>query len=139
MPRHFESLSAQQPLITHQANGLELSLFPWEDAAAYVADIEAMLEETYVKPWLADEDLDLMTPDMDAIVNDPMYDRYLAESRQARLPVAEPVEATRFWSGGPPAAVCNWSFLEPDGEPVEPTGGLINEPGYLESTQPWAF
>lgn len=137
MLRRIESLSAQQPLVTHQANGLELSLFPWEDAAAYVADIEAMLEETYAKPWLADEDLDLMTPDMDAIVNDPMFDRYLAESRQdfgasaqsnARLAAAEPVEA-----------VCNWSFLEPDGEPVEPTGGLEEEPGYLESTMPWAF
>lgn len=115
-------------LTTVQANGLELSLFPWEDAALYVADIEAMLEETYAKPWLLDEDLDLMTPDMDAIVNDPMYDRYLAENE---------VKATRFWSGGPPAAVCNWSFLE-DGEP-EAIGGLVNEPGYYESTQPWLF
>lgn len=137
MLRRFESLSAQQPLTTVQANGLELSLFPWEDAALYVADIEAMLEETDVKPWLADEDIDLMTADWDGIVNDPMFDRYLAESR---LPVAEPVEATRFWSGSStssPTAVCNWSFLE-DGEP-EVTGGLIEEPGYLESTQPWAF
>lgn len=87
-------------LTTVQADGLELSLFPWEDAALYVADVEAMLEEIYAKPWLLDED-------MDASVNDPMYDRYLAESR---LPVAEPVEATRFWSGEP--VLCNWSFLD---------------------------
>lgn len=83
-------------LATVQANGLELSIFPWESPELVIADIEAMLEESYAKPWLLDEDID----------------------------ASEPV-------------LCNWSFLE-DGEP-EATGGLVNEPGYLESTQPWLF
>ena len=68
---------AQQPLTTVAASGLDLSIFPWEDAATYVADVEAYLAETEAKPWLGAEDLDLMTPDMDAIVNDPTYDRWL--------------------------------------------------------------
>ena len=135
---------AQQPLTTEAVGGLDLSIFPWEDAATYVADAEAYLAETEAKPWLGAEDLDLMTPDMDAIVNDPTYDRWLTESRQARLPqarlpVAEPVEATRYWSGSPVLALegCNWSFLDGEAEPV--TGGLEDEPGYAESTQPWLF
>lgn len=115
-------------LITTQANGLELSLFPWEDASAYVADVEAMLEETYVKPWLADEDLDLMTPDMDAIVNDPMYSAWLTE-----------IEATRFWSGEPQASVCNWSFLDDEELPAY-ASNLEDEPGYQDRiTLPWLF
>lgn len=115
MFRRFESLSAQQPLTNVQANGLELSIFPWEDATVYVNDIEAMLEESYAKPWLLDEDMD---------ASDPLYTSYLAETD---------IDATRFWSGEP--VLCNWSFL--DGSEFD--GVLIEEPGYYESTQPWLF
>lgn len=88
-------------LTTVQANGLELSIFPWESPELVIAEVEAYLAETDAKPWLLDEDLDLMTPDMDGIVNDPLFDRYLAENE---------VKATRFWSGEP--LLCNWSFLD---------------------------
>ena len=62
------------PLTEITRNGLELSLFPWEDAAVVIADIEAMLDETYAKPWLMDEDVEDLT--------------------------TEPT-LTRFWSGAP--------------------------------------
>lgn len=114
-------------LTTVQADGLEVSLFPWEDAAVVIADIEAYLAETDAKPWLTDEDIDLMTPDMDAIVNDPLYTSYLAEAE---------IEATRFWSGEP--VLCNWSFL--DGSAPEFGSGLEDEPGYQDRiTLPWLF
>lgn len=102
-------------LTTVQADGLELSLFPWEDAAVVIAEVEAYLAETDVKPWLLDEDMD---------ASDPLYTSYLAENE---------IDATRFWSGEP--VLCNWSFL--DGSEFD--GALIEEPGYYESTQPWLF
>ena len=40
---------AQQPLTTEAVGGLDLSIFPWEDAATYVADAEAYLAETEAK------------------------------------------------------------------------------------------
>lgn len=122
-------------LATVQANGLELSLFPWESPELVIAEVEAYLTETDAKPWLLDEDLDLMTPDFDGIVNDPLYDRYLAE-----------VEATRFWSGEP---VCNWSFLDgatldEDADWTEeelsfcgPHGTVAAELAYYEATLPF--
>lgn len=112
-----------------QQTTLDLSIFPWEDPASYVADIEAYLAETDAKPWLADEDLDLMTPDIDAIVNDPMYSAWLTE-----------VAATRFWSGEPQAAgVCNWSFLDGEELPAY-ASNLEDEPGYQDRiTLPWLF
>lgn len=52
-------------LVTVKRNGLELSLFPWENPDTVFAGIEAFLAETDARPWLTDEDtVELSTPEM---------------------------------------------------------------------------
>ena len=113
-------------LSTVASNGLELAIFPWEDAELVIAEAEAFLAESDAKPWLPFED-EQPPVDWDAIINDPMYDRYLEDLQMSG----------RLWSGGP-VATCNWSWL--DGNPTPEFGGTLeDEPGYLESTRPFAF
>lgn len=126
----MNTLAQTQPdvngLVTVVGNGLSLALFPWEEPALVIAEAEAFLAESDARPWLPLDD-EAPAVDWDEVVNDPMYDRYLEELAQMG----------RLWSGGP-VATCNWSWLSGDPTP-EFGGSLDDEPGYLESTCPFAF
>lgn len=48
-------------LITVKRDGLELSLFPWEEPNAILDEIEAFLAETDARPWLNERDAEELT------------------------------------------------------------------------------